>query len=64
MSNISTQNGHLDIAFKELAENGPPDSMWDVALLEEDNAVARQKGFNTICFTENRHTEAHDEVML
>ena len=57
---------HLDNAFNELAENGPPESVWDAVApgIEEENVAARQEGYYAIRNLENEDLDDHNEMIL
>ena len=57
---------HLDSAFDELAENGPPESIWDsvAPAIEEENAAARAEGYYAIRNLEDEDLADHNDMML
>ena len=57
---------HLDDAFNQLAENGPPESIWDsvAPAIEEENVAARAEGYYAIRNLEDEDLADHNDMML
>ena len=57
---------HLESAFQELAQNGPPESVWDAVAptIEEDNVAARNEGCYAVRNLEEEDIEEHNDMMI
>ena len=57
---------YIENAFEELAENGPPESVWDAVAptIEEDNVAARNEGFYAVQNLEEEDLAEHNHMML
>ena len=57
---------YIENAFEELAENGPPESVWDAVAptIEEDNVAARNEGFYAVWNLEEEDLAEHNQMML
>ena len=57
---------YIENALEELAENGPPESVWDAIAptIEEDNVPTRDEGFYTVQNLEEEDLTEHNQMML
>ena len=57
---------YIENAFEELAENGPPESVWDAVAptIEKDNVAARNEGFYAVWNLEEEDLAEHNQMML
>ena len=57
---------YIENAFEELAENGPPESVWDAVAptIEEDNVATRNEGFYAVWNLEEEDLAEHNQMML
>ena len=57
---------YIENAFEELAENGPPESVWDTVAptIEEDNVATRNEGFYALRNLEEEDLAEHNQMML